>query len=319
MRGLIFDGDRPILRDDLPMPTPRPGDALVRVIRAGICKTDLEILRGYMGFTGVMGHEFVGVVEQGPTDWNAKRVVGEINFACGRCEFCRTGLGNHCPHRSVMGIQNQDGCFAEYLAIPVRNLHEVPAEISDDQAVFVEPLAAACRIPAQLDLPADGDRALVLGDGRLGLLCAMVLREHLQDALLVGRHPDKLRHAASRGIATALETEVRLDKTWPIVVDATGSPAGLTAAMQAIRPCGTIVLKSTVAAETGMNFAPIVIDEVRVLGSRCGPFEDALRLLHAGRMDPTDLITARYPLDQGVEALETAGRSDQCKVVLDVQ
>ncbi len=317
MRGLVFDGQNPRFCDDLPQPQPGPGEALLKVRAAGVCRTDLEILKGYMGFAGVMGHEFVGEVVDGPADWQGRRVVGEIN--CLAADLPPGELPkNHDPRRTVLGIAGRDGCFAEYVALPVGNLHAVPETVPDEAAVFVEPLAAACRIFEQLRV--DGsDRIAVLGDGRLGLLCSFVLRTWSDHVLLVGRHEAKLELAARRDIATTTEADFDTSGGFDIVVDATGSPEGFAAAMAAVRPLGTLVLKSTVAAETGMNLAPLVIDEVTVIGSRCGPFQPALDMLQRGEVDPGDLVTARYELADGVDALQAAGDGSQVKVLIDVE
>jgi threonine dehydrogenase-like Zn-dependent dehydrogenase len=317
MRAVVFDGQAPRLCDDLPRPCPAAGEALLKVRTAGVCRTDLEILKGYMGFAGVMGHEFVGEVVEGPAEWQGRRVVGEIN--CLAQDLPPGELPkNHDSRRTVLGIAGRDGCFAEYVALPVENLHAVPEEVADEAAVFVEPLAAACRIFEQLRV--DGsDRIAVLGDGRLGLLCSFVLRTWSDHVLLVGRHEAKLQLAARREISTVLEKDFDAASAYDVVVDATGSPEGFAAAMAAVRPLGTLVLKSTVAAETGMNLAPLVIDEVTVIGSRCGPFQPALDMLQRGEIDPCDLVTARYELLEGVDALRAAADGGQVKVLIDVE
>lgn len=320
MKGLVFDGEQAKLQTDLPQPVAAGTDVLVRVHLAGICRTDLEILKGYMDFTGVMGHEFVGTVADGPQPWLNKRVVAEINNPCGRCELCKARLGNHCPHRSVMGIQNRDGCFAEYLLVPADNLHVVPDGVPDEVAVFAEPLAAALQIAEQIDLHTqcpDGE-ALVLGDGRLGLLAGMALRGELHGVHLVGKHPEKLQLAADCDIRTTPLEDFQPAKQVPLVVEATGTPEGFDLAMRSVRPRGTIVLKSTFAADSGLNLAPLVIDEVTVVGSRCGPFEKALRTLFVGRIDPTPLISEHFALDNALAAIETAKDPSNVKVLLDV-
>jgi threonine dehydrogenase-like Zn-dependent dehydrogenase len=316
MRGLVFNGEAPELRDDLPIPARQPNEALIRIRRAGICRTDLEILEGYMGFRGVMGHEFVGEVVEGPATWRGKRVVGEINCSCGECDSCSRGMGNHCPHRTVLGIAGRDGVFAEYAVLPEYNLHEVPRRVSDDQAVFVEPLAAALEIPEQVSF--DGTQSvLVLGDGRLGLLCAIVLKDRCDFSLLVGKHDEKLRLGERYGLETGRLEDFDAMHYWDVVVDATGRAEGFDLAMRAVRPRGTIVLKSTIAAEGGMNLAPLVIDEVTVIGSRCGPFDPAIDMLSHG-LELSDLITKRFDLSRGLEALRAAAGPGQVKVVLDV-
>jgi len=317
MLALEFDG-RPMLRTDYPAPRHRRGEALVSVRVAGICRTDLEILKGYMGFRGVMGHEFVGTVKQGPRRWLDKRVVAEINCICGRCDMCRSGLANHCRSRTVLGIDSRDGAFAEHVVVPVRNLHEVPASVSDVQAVFVEPLAAAFQVVRQVRF----DRAtevVVLGDGRLAQLVGRVLRGRAKRVVLAGRHVSKLEAAEKQGIQTRLVKDFVPRGRAEVVVDATGTASGFELAMRTVRPRGTIVLKSTFAASGGMDLAPLVINEISVVGSRCGPFPDAIHALETGEVDVSALVSARYPLARGIEALDAAGRNDNIKVLIDVQ
>jgi threonine dehydrogenase-like Zn-dependent dehydrogenase len=314
MRALHWDGSTLRLAE-VAVPAAEAETAVVRVQLAGICDTDLELTRGYMGFRGVLGHEFVGMVADGPVAWVGRRVVGEINFACGRCEYCAGGLARHCSGRRVMGILNADGAFAEYVAVPVANLHAVPDGVPDEAAVFTEPLAAACEIVEQVRI-APGQRCVVLGDGKLGLLAAQVLAQAGAHVLAVGKHDAKLAILARRGIET-----VRLD-TWDrarvdVVVEATGSAEGLALAMAAARPRGTLVLKSTVAATAALNLAPLVIDEITVVGSRCGPFAPALGALAAGSVDVSSLIAARYPLRDGVDAMRHAAEPGTLKVVIE--
>ncbi len=316
MRALEFN-TRPIFRSDYPEPAAGPGEAVVAVRRAGICRTDIEITRGYMDFHGVLGHEFVGIVQAGPREWKGKRVVAEINCVCGQCDLCTGGLRNHCRHRTVLGIQGRDGAFADRLAVPVRNLHEVPAGVSDDQAVFVEPLAAAFEVTSQVHVDA-GHRAVVLGDGRLGQLVARVLQGRCGQLVLVGRHEAKLELAERVGIQTALEADFLARGDADVVVDATGSAEGFRLAGRAVRPRGTIVLKSTFAGDQPLNLANLVIDEVTVVGSRCGPFGEALRALARGEVDVTNLIGRHLPLERAEEALALAAGGDVIKVVLDV-
>ena len=288
--------------------------SLVKVHLAGICSTDLQILKGYMNFTGVPGHEFVGTVVDGPQQWLGKRVVGEINFGCGDCETCRRDLERHCPNRRVMGIVDADGAFAEYVTVPVANLHLVPDSISDEDAVFTEPLAAAFEILTQLQIN-PGDDILVLGDGKLGNLCAQVLRLTGAKVTAVGKHADKLAAIKRAGVRT-----VRLQdwqsRFFDIVVEATGSPSGLELALSAVRPRGTLVLKSTIAGKHEISLAPIVINEINVIGSRCGPFADALDALAAKRVAVAPLIEAIYPLINGVAAIERAARAGAKKILL---
>lgn len=317
MKGLFFDGKELKLRTDLPTPTPAADEVLIKVLTAGVCKTDLEILKGYMGFTGVIGHEFVGVVEQGPQQWLARRVTAEINNPCYACPTCKAGRTKHCPNRSVMGIDKHDGAMAQYVTAPVKNLIEIPGEVSNDQAVFIEPLAAAFEPTTRMKINRS-DRVLVLGDGRLGLLSAMVFNTLCDSVLLVGKHDEKLAIARSQGIKTATADEFTPDKSWDVTVEATGSPAGFTAAIAAMRPAGMIVLKSTFVAESGMNLAAVVVDEITIMGSRCGPFDVALNALREKRFDVTPLITARFPLGDGMAAIKAAASSDNIKVLVDV-
>ncbi len=279
-----------------------PNESLVRVLRAGICNTDLEIVKGYMGFRGVLGHEFVGIVEEG--DLRGARVVGEINAYDGTCPTCLRGDVTHCPNRTTLGIVHRDGAFAEYLTLPARNLHRVPDSISDAQAVFVEPLAAACEITDRIHIHPT-DRVCVLGDGKLGLLCAQVLYLTGCDLLTVGRHTNKLEILRRRGIATTTDPDSIHDQ-FDVVVDCTGHASGFDLARRLTRPRGTLVLKSTFHGGQDTTFAPIVIDEISIIGSRCGPFAPALRLLERKLVDVDSLISAEYPLTRGIEAFERA-------------
>jgi threonine dehydrogenase-like Zn-dependent dehydrogenase len=313
VRALVFDGQSPALVDKA-APTLRDGQVLVRPTVAGICNTDLEIVKGYMGFEGTLGHELVGTVERGPSAWVGKRVVSEINFACGQCDACARDLGRHCPKRTVLGILQQDGAFAEQVALPVANLHAVPDELSDEQAAFAEPLAAAFEVLEQIHV-APGCEAVVLGDGKLGLLVAQVLHAAGARVLAVGHHDEHLAMLRELGIRTVLEAA--WDRTArDLVVEATGTVAGFRAALQATRPRGTLVLKSTVAAKEALDLAPLVIDEITVVGSRCGPFGPALTALAAGRVRVEPLVAARFGLDQGVEALGAAAERGTLKVLL---
>ncbi|RMG33490.1 MAG: alcohol dehydrogenase [Planctomycetota bacterium] len=300
---------------DYPFPEPGVHEILVRVLRAGICETDLQLVRGYMGFRGVLGHEFVGIAEDGPL--RGERVVAEINCSCHRCRLCRDGLSNHCPHRSVLGILNHDGAFAEYVAVPRRNVHWVPDRVTTDQAVFVEPLAAAFEILRQVPVR-DVQRAIVLGDGRLGNLCAQVLRNAGCRVLVVGKHTPKLDLLRRLDIETARLDEVEPDRSAELVVDCTGSASGWETAMRFLRPRGTLVLKTTIADRQQLHLAPLVIDEITVVGSRCGPFPDALEALERGEVTVEPLINARFPLAEAERAFQTATRADTLKVLFDV-
>jgi threonine dehydrogenase-like Zn-dependent dehydrogenase len=314
MRAIVLD-DRVTVQQARPSPTPGDGEVLVRVHRAGICETDLQLIKGYMGFRGVLGHEFVGVAESGP--FAGRRVVGEINCACWTCETCRKGLNTHCPNRTVIGILNHDGAFADLIAVPQRNLHEVPDSVPDDIAVFTEPVAAALQIPAQVSIRST-DRVIVLGDGRLGNLCAQVLARLSNHVTVVGKHRQKLALLQTLGLATALVSDPIDERSADIVVDCTGSETGLPAALRLVRPRGTIVLKTTVAGTQTLAWAPLVIDEVALIGSRCGPFDRALDALDRGEVSVTPLISERYELGQGIEALERAQSKSVLKVLLNV-
>ncbi|HSZ57405.1 MAG TPA: alcohol dehydrogenase catalytic domain-containing protein [Tepidisphaeraceae bacterium] len=315
MRALCFDPSLSF-RPRQPEPKASDGDTLVRVRQAGICATDLEITRGYMGFAGVLGHEFVGEVVQSP-DRNliGQRVVGEINVVCGRCDLCLSGLSNHCRNRSVLGILNHDGAFAEYLRLPAMNLHALPDSLDDDAATFVEPLAAAFQVLKQVNLDA-GKWVTVLGDGRLGLLVAQVLREANCQVRVIGRHQEKLALCEKWSIRSRPLADIVPRHDQDVVVDCTGSAAGLELALRMVRPRGTVVLKTTAAAGAAVNLAPVVIDEINIIGSRCGPFRQAILALAEKRIDVASLIHRRMKLDQGVEAMDLAGRPGVLKVIL---
>lgn len=300
-----------------PRPRRPPGHALIRLLRAGICNTDLELQRGYYEFRGVPGHEFAGVVEEADTlKWVGKTVVGEINIGCGRCLRCRDGMERHCERRSVLGIVRHPGAFRELLTLPERNLHAVPPGVSLEQAVFVEPVAAACEILDQVRLPR-GAEVAVLGDGKLGLLVAQVLQLHGAAVHLYGRHRDKVAIAAKVGVEPRLTTKPpRAAYDW--VVEATGSPAGLEQAVAMARPRGTIVMKSTVHGRVSIDTAPVIVNEITLVGSRCGRFEPALKLLASGRMRVEEMIHERYPLVQAPEAFARAAERTALKVLLTV-
>lgn len=314
MQALCWDGSRLRLQKKYPLPQVDEHLALVRVRLAGICSTDLQIMQGYMGFRGVPGHEFVGEVHEGPVDLVGKRVVGEINFTCGSCDMCHRGLGRHCPTRRVMGIVNADGSFAEYLAAPVANLHLVPEEVEDEEAVFTEPLAAAFEILEQVHIQPTTD-IVVLGDGKLGLLCAQVLHVTGARVTVVGKHEGKLNLVRKLGVRTELLKEWRLRQV-DGVVEATGSSAGLALAMEIVRPRGTLVLKSTVARNHEVSLAPLVINEVTVVGSRCGLFPPALRALAQRKVLVTSLISKTFPLTEGAAAVRMAARRGVLKILL---
>jgi alcohol dehydrogenase len=291
------------------------GFALIRMRVAGICNTDLELQCGYYGFSGTPGHEFVGeVVEADTPSLLGRRVVGEINLACGDCDFCSIGFDRHCPNRTVLGIVNHPGAFADYLVLPERNLHVLPDEIPDEEAVFVEPLAAACEILDQVVI-ADWSRVAVLGDGKLGLLIAQVLHAHDAQVTLFGRHPAKLAIAAAAGI----EVQALADRpraAFPFVVDATGSAAGLKEAVGMTRPRGILIMKSTVHGSVPIDTAPIIVNEITLIGSRCGRFEPAMALLGNRQVNVADMVSAEFPLEKASEAFAEATRPGALKVLL---
>jgi threonine dehydrogenase-like Zn-dependent dehydrogenase len=316
MQALVFDGRQAAVQER-PDPEASAGTSVVRVHLAGVCNTDIEIARGYMGFRGVLGHEFVGTVESGPDALRGRRVVGEINFACGQCDACRGGLERHCPARTVMGIQGADGAFAERVAVPVANLHAVPDGVADETAVFVEPLAAAFEILEQVHL-LPGMRCTVLGDGKLGLLVAQVLRHAGTRVRAVGRHAEKLEMLARHDIETVLAGDFEPEsERADLVVEATGTSRGLEAALAATRPRGTVILKSTVAERSGIDLAPLVIHEIQLLGSRCGPFAPALRALESREIEVAPLLSDRVPLARADEALRLARQPGAMKVLVD--
>jgi threonine dehydrogenase-like Zn-dependent dehydrogenase len=303
---------------DARVPEPGPDEALVRISLAGICSTDLEIAKGYMGFAGVLGHELCGVVEAcADRAWVGRRVAGEINLACGRCPTCARGLARHCPTRTVLGILGKDGCFAEHVTLPIANLHALPDALDDVRACFVEPTAAAFEVLEQVPIRAD-DRVAVLGDGKLGLLTAQVLQTTGCALTLVGRHARKLELAAARGITTSAAADLPA-RSFDVVVEATGSADGMKLAVGLLRPRGTLVLKSTYHGMLTLDAAPIVIDELTLVGSRCGPFERAIPALASGAIDPSPLVDAIMPLADGVAALERAAQPGVLKVLLDMR
>lgn len=313
MRAIVLGDDGVTLETEWPEPAPAAGEVLVRVLRAGICETDLQLIKGYHGFRGVLGHEFVGIALGGELE--GRRVVGEINCSCHACDTCAAGRPGHCPHRTVLGIVSHDGAFADLVAIPERNLHGVPDAIPTEAAVFTEPLAAALQIPAQLDL-LPTDRVTVLGDGRLGNLCAQVLSSFTDHLLVIGKHAEKLARLEALGIETRLLHERPDDRRADIVVECTGSETGLPMALELVRPRGTIVLKTTVAGTQTLSLAPVVVDEVTIVGSRCGPFDRALEALANGLVEVEALISDQFPLSDGVRALQRATEPGVLKVQL---
>lgn len=332
MRALVYQNNVLRLEKSYQEPLPKAGEALIRVLLAGICNTDLEIIRGYMAFQGVLGHEFVGVVEEIYGDEAqkqydhliGKRVVGEINAACHRpdCFYCQQNMPTHCPNRTTLGIVNRNGAFADYLTLPVENLHLVPKNVSDEEAVFVEPLAANFEMLEQVHLKPT-ESVVILGDGKMGQLAAQVLTLSGCEVMMVGKHEEKLALAEKHGVHPyllndpqrfALENGRRVD----MVVECTGSTQGLEMALRLVRPRGTLILKSTVADKSSLHLAPIVIDEIRVQGSRCGPFPPALRALSQKLVDVRPLISARYSLDDGLAAFQHAEQKGVLKVLVQI-
>jgi threonine dehydrogenase-like Zn-dependent dehydrogenase len=313
MNALWLENNQTSLRD---VPQPRkPNEVLIKIRKAGVCSTDLELVKGYYPYTGILGHEFVGEVAEADDDsWISQRVVGEINAVCNECEQCLNGRPTHCENRTVLGIVNRDGIFAEYTTLPLANLHRVPASVPDEMAVFTEPLAAALEIQQQVQVKPT-DRVLLVGAGRLGQLIAQTLALTGCDLRVVARHKHQQDRLMSRGIRIISEEEIKPWR-WDIVVEATGSPSGFSLARQAIRPRGTLVLKSTYKGEMNVNFSSIVVDEVNIIGSRCGPFEPALRLMESGQVDPTVLIDSEFSLGDALKAFEHAAETGVLKVLV---
>jgi threonine dehydrogenase-like Zn-dependent dehydrogenase len=346
MRAIVLDDAGVRFQADRPDPVPGPGEVLVRVVRAGVCETDLQLIRGYHGFRGVLGHEFAGVALGGECE--GQRVVGDINCSCWACDTCLAGRPGHCPRRTVLGILGHDGAFADLIAVPERNLHAVPDGVDDDAAVFVEPVAAAFQILAQVAIRRE-DRVAVLGDGRLGNLCAQVLASVSDHVVVVGKHPEKLAVLEAMGIETTMGSDRGQTGVRPgsdqgqtgvrpgsdqgqtgvrpgsdhlrhdIVVDCTGSPSGLVTALGIVRPRGTVVLKTTIAGEHALSLAPVVVNEVTIVGSRCGPFHRAIEALAQGLVDVRPLIADRFELADGLRAIERAAEPGVLKVLLDVR
>lgn len=313
MLALWLENQQLSIRDDVPIPDPPDGEALVRVLKAGICSTDLELVRGYYPFTGVPGHEFVGTVERGPDELLGQRVVGEINAVCGECAHCMSGRKSHCSNRTVLGIVGRNGAFAEYLTLPNENLHVVPAGVSTEAATFTEPLAAAIQIQEQVRLTTN-DRVLVVGDGRLGQLVAQTLGLTGCELLVLGNNRDKLSLLSARGIETGLADSAN-PVEFDIAVECTGNPDGFAIARTALRSRGTMVMKSTYAGELSVDAAAVVVNELTLVGSRCGPFAPALRLLAEHQIDVEPMIHEEYTLDEGIAAIERAQQPEVLKVL----
>jgi len=314
MRALWLENNQISFRN---VPQPRKAnEALVKIRKAGICSTDLELVKGYYPYTGILGHEFVGeVVEADDASWTGQRVVGEINVVCNECEQCLNGRPTHCEKRTVLGIVNRNGTFAEYTTLPLANLHRVPASVPDEMAVFTEPLAAALEIQQQIQIR-PSDRVLLVGAGRLGQLIAQTLALTGCDLRVVARYAHQQNLLGARAIRVITEEEIQPWR-WDVAVEATGSPAGFSLARQAVRPRGTLVLKSTYNGNLDVNFSSIVVDEINIIGSRCGPFEPALRLLESRQVDPTILIANEFKLADALKAFERAAEMGVLKVLVE--
>jgi threonine dehydrogenase-like Zn-dependent dehydrogenase len=317
MKALRFENNRLELAE-IARPN-EPSEALIRVTKSGICNTDLEIVRGYAGFSGTIGHEFVGVVEASneAPELVGRRVVGEINAGCGKCEKCRMGDARHCPNRTVLGIHGRAGAHAEFLTLPAENLLEVPANVPDAAAVFVEPLAAALGITEQVEI-SENTRVGVIGDGKLGILCAFALSLKSKKTVLIGKHREKLRLAGKRNIEGILLAEAvpKLNRSFDVVVEASGSESGFGAALDLLKPCGKLVLKSTFQGRTNLEMWRVVVDEITITGSRCGRFAPALELLEKGLVTVADLISEEFALADGIRAMDRAAEKGVMKVLL---
>ncbi|MFQ5586381.1 MAG: alcohol dehydrogenase catalytic domain-containing protein [Thermodesulfobacteriota bacterium] len=315
MRALHIEKGAVHYSEEYPAPRPKDDEALIRVLVAGICNTDLEIIKGYMGFHGIPGHEFVGIIEEcGERDLIGKRIIGEINTGCGSCDYCLGGMKNHCPRRSVLGILNKDGAFADHLTLPASNLHPIPDSIKDEEAIFVEPLAAACEVLEQVAVGAD-ERVCVLGDGKLGLLVGQVLAATGCNLVVAGRHREKLAILKERGIGTTTGSDFNKEE-FDVVVDCTGSSSGLETALRIVEPRGKVVLKTTVAERGKVDLNQVVINEISIIGSRCGPFPPAIDALENGSVDVRPLISTTFPLEEGLDALSHASQKGVLKVIL---
>ena len=317
MRALTFHSALEYC-NQYPSPAPTNGEAVIRVIQAGICATDLQLVQGYMGFQGVPGHEFVGIVEEATdhTGLIGKRVVGEINAVCRSCPVCQAGRPTHCPYRTTLGIDRRNGAFADFLSLPVENLYPLPDEITNDQAVFTEPLAAACQILEQVPIEVT-DRVLVIGDGKLGLLCSQVLHRTQCRLTVLGRHQEKLQILTARGIHTSQNSQA-LSPGFDVVIEATGMPNGLALACEYVRPRGTIVLKSTYHQHPAVDVSSLVVHEITVSGSRCGPVQPAIALLRENAIDVQSLIHKRFSIEQGLDAFAYAATKGALKVLLEM-
>jgi len=316
MKALVFSNKKIELKE-IPIPEPKQNEALIKIIKAGICNTDLEILRGYMNFEGVLGHEFVGrVVKSEEKKWIGKRVVGEINIGCGICDYCLKNKVNHCPSRKVVGILNKDGVFSEYITLPLSNLHIVPDKISDKIAVFTEPLAAALRILEQIKLNRK-DKVLILGDGKLGLLIAQVIKRIGVSTYCIGKHKKNLKILEEKGVKTLLAGE-KIPEKFDIIIEATGNKEGFKIALNYVKPEGKIILKSTYKGDINIDISAVVINEFHIIGSRCGPFDEALKWLKKRLIDVESLIDGEYFLNEWEKAFSEAQKSGNLKILFTI-
>jgi threonine dehydrogenase-like Zn-dependent dehydrogenase len=316
MRAIRFDGKLQFIKDH-PAPTPGARECVVKVHLAGICSTDLEIIRGYMGFTGILGHEMVGTVERGSSNWKGKRVVAEINCVCRTCDMCQSGLAHHCRQRTVLGIAGRDGCFADYVAVPERNLHEVPDSVSDQEAVFVEPLAAAWQVVKQVPVE-PRTHVAVIGSGRLGLLVSQILNTFGCRLEVIGRNRRSLALCEKRHLQAVHVNDVVIRRDRDLVVECSGSPAGLELALGLVRPRGTIVLKSTYSGGGPIDLAPAVVNEISIVGSRCGPFADAIACLARKEVDVLSMVSRTMDIERASDALDAAADKDNLKILLKI-
>jgi len=316
MKAIWLEDKQIELRENLPVPAPKSGEALVKVLKAGICNTDLELVKGYYPYRGIIGHEFVGVVEQGSQQLKNQRVVGEINASCGNCDYCLGGIKTHCPNRTVLGIVNRHGAFAQYLTLPIENLHIVPSNVKTEVATFTEPIAAALQIQQQISITPK-TKVLVVGDGKLGLLVAQTLSLRGCDLQVIGRHQDKLDLLKELGINTNLEA-IAIERKFDVAIECTGNSAGFELARFALKPRGTLILKSTYAGKLKLDASALVVDEITVLGSRCGPFDLALQLLAENRLNIEPMISGSYELSDGLSAFSHAQKRGTLKILLDV-
>ncbi len=314
MLAIVFEQGKTVARD-VPKPVPTEGEVLIQVIFAGICSTDLEIINGYGGFKGILGHEFVGTVIAGSSALHGKRVVGEINCVCGRCDMCSSGLSSHCRRRTVAGVSGRPGVFAEFVALPEQNCIEVPDPVADKEAVFAEPLAAAYQVIRQVKIEPRMSVA-VLGTGRLGLLVAQVLAQTGSRLIAIGRNPKTLGFLDRKRIRTATVSEVPQKQNYDVVIDCTGSAEGIELGMNLVRPRGTLVVKTTCQADSRIDLTPLVVHEITMLGSRCGPMGEGLNALARKQIDVASMITRQMPLSEGLSALQAASDPDQIKILL---